>query len=315
MSRYLLLSVLALLALLNGACATHTKSPPKGVASQQGDNAYPAAPPISYNGPQYMVAITSFGNAVPDRIPGWGQIAADILKTELEASGLSVVELDKPALGTPASTSPSSNSAVTNLVDRRPDIASNGFDYLLSGQIKGYSEVEEGIDAIRFQQTSIVSRVTLEYALVDVASGRILDAGPYTGQYRKITPGASDLGAKSVFDPDLLEGALRDALYRTSEKVVRKLSAVPFHGILVDVNGNSVLLRAGSRSQLKLGTPLAVYRRGEALQDAITGQPLGYKEQMIGIITVNDHRNESISEATILSGTDLRKGDIARPLP
>jgi hypothetical protein len=105
------------------------------------------------------------------------------------------------------------------------------------------------------------------------------------------------------------------ALAKATEKVIRKLSTMPFQGKLLAVDGQSLVLKAGNRSQLKQGTQLDLYHAGEIPRDPDNRQILGYKENKIGVIKINHNQNENFSEAAILSGSGFQVGDIARALP
>ncbi|MGA7749487.1 MAG: hypothetical protein WCA63_05015, partial [Gallionella sp.] len=248
------------------------------------------------------------------KVSGIGEAAATILRTQLETAGLKTIELDDNALKEMDKFKEQQRLGAVKTSGKSADSGFDAPDFRLSGAITAYSEVEEGIDTITFQKKSVVARVSVDYALSDIATGKPFLAESGTGEYRKNITGALGLGAKSSYDPELRDDALRDALAQTSEKLIRKLSALPFQGKLISVDSQSVVLRAGSRSQLKEGTQLAVYQVSDALRDPDSGQNSGYKETRIGVIKVNRHLNETISEASIVSGSGFQIGDIARPL-
>lgn len=309
MFRNLLGFLLAALALATGGCATHGDGQVKGGHIPLEQKVTPETQGISYKGPQYNIAILDFENNVPQKIGGAGELAAAILDAQLASVGLNGFRASKSSHNITPPTSLIAGSA-----EKYVDSASEGFDYRVSGEITAYSEVEENIDTVRFQKTSVVSRVRLAYQLVDASSGNMLEGGTCSGEYRTVIPDAPDASTKSMFDPGLFEGALRDALAKATDRIVHKLSAMPFHGRLVSVDANTVLLRAGSRSQLRIGTPLAVYRTAELRRDPDSGEITGRREEMVGIITVTRHQDENFSEASVMSGSGFQIGEIARPL-
>ena len=315
MSRHIIYIILAALTLTTSACITHMTGQAKDDSTLSGQTQQLESAGAAYTGPQYTIGIVQFDNKAPAKVTGVGEAAATILRTQLETAGLKTILLDENSLKESDKFIALQRSGVIKTGGKYADSGFDALDYRLSGAITAYSEVEEGVDAIVFQKKSVVARVTVDYALVDIATGKPLVAESGAGEYRKTTTGALGLGAKSSFDPNLRDGALRDALAKATEKVIRKLSAMPFQGKLLAVDGQSLMLKAGTRSQLKEGTQLTVYHVGETLRDPDNGQILGFKENKIGVIKINHHQNENLSEAIILSGSGFQIGDIARPIP
>jgi hypothetical protein len=155
----------------------------------------------------------------------------------------------------------------------------------------------------------------VDYALVDLATGKALVAESGAGEYRKKTTGALGLGAKSSFDPNLRDGALRDALAKAMNKMIAKLGKQPFRGKILAIDSGSVTIRAGTRSHLTEGAQLAVYRPGQELRDPDSGEVLGRKETKIGVIRIVEHQNERLSDATVVSGQGFQSGDVVKLIP
>ncbi|MFZ2540495.1 MAG: hypothetical protein WAW75_01845 [Gallionella sp.] len=315
MSRLIATFVLTVVACLISACTTHTSGKAKDDSTLSGQTQQLESAGAAYTGPQYTIGIVQFDNKAPARVSGVGEAAATILRTQLETAGLKTILLDENALKEADKFKALQRSGVVKIGKKDADSGFDALDYRLSGSITAYSEVEEGVDAIVFQKKTVVARVTVDYAFVDIATGKPLVAESGAGEYRKTTTGALGLGAKSSFDPNLRDGALRDALAKATEKVIRKLSSMPFQGKLLAVDRSSLILKAGRRSQLKEGTQLTVYHIGEALVDPDNGQVLGYRESKVGIIQIGSHQNENLSNATVVSGSGFQVGDLAKPMP
>lgn len=316
MSRHTVsIALAASLMLVTSACTTHMSGKAKDDSTWSGETRQLESAGAAYTGPQYTIGIVQFDNKAPAKVSGVGEAAATILRTQFETAGLKTILLDENALKEAEKFKALQRSGVIKTGTKDADSGFDALDYRLSGAITAYSEVEEGIDAVVFQKKSVVARVTVDYAFVDIATGKPLVAESGAGEYRKTTTGALGLGARSSFDPNLRDGALRDALAKATEKVIRKLSAMPFQGKLLAIDSQFLVLKAGTRSQLKEGAQLAVYRVGEALRDPDNGQVLGYKENKIGVIQINRHQNENLSEATVVSGTGFQAGDVVKPIP
>ena len=315
MSHHAFTLILASTLFAISACTTHISGKVKDDSTLSGETRALESAGSAYTGPQYTIGIIQFDNKAPTKVSGVGEAAATILRTQLETAGLDAILLDENSLKERDKLIALQQSGTLQTGQKNASEGLAPLDYRLSGAITAYSEVEEGVDAIVFQKKTIIARVTVDYALIDIATGRPLVAESGAGEYRKTTTGTLGLGAKSSFDPNLRDGALRDALGKATEKVILKLNTTPFRGKILAVDSQSVILKAGTRSQLKNGTQLDVYHVGDALRDPDNGQILGYKESKAGVIQIRNHQNENLSEAAIISGAGLQAGDVARQKP
>jgi curli biogenesis system outer membrane secretion channel CsgG len=267
---------------------------------------------VKYSGPQYNVAILTFKNKTPSRVLGVGEAATDILRTIVKKAGLEPIVLSEDEMREQERLI---ELQQTGAVKTGRKSASEGFeslDYRVSGAVTSYSELEEGSDILIAQSKTQVARVQVDYALVDVATGRSLLAESGMGEYRKKTGGLFGLGSKSSVDVGLREGALRDALTKAMTRMVEKLNAQPFKGAVLAIDGPVVVVRAGTRSRIEPGTVLSVYRPGADLVDPDTGRVIGKRQKKIGEIVLTEHQGERISEAEISSGAGFRAGDIIK---
>ncbi|NOU00745.1 MAG: hypothetical protein HOO95_04110 [Gallionella sp.] len=313
MSRHFITTLWVTLVLLTTACSTSMSGKAKDDSTLSGQTQQLETAGAAYTGPQYTIGIVQFENKAPAKVTGIGEAAATILRTQLESAGLQTIMLDEGALKEADKITALQKTGVIKMGKKDASVGFDALDYRLSGAITAYSEVEEGVDAIVFQKKSTVARVTVDYALIDIATGKPLVAESGAGEYRKTTTGALGLGSKSSFDANLRDGALRDALAKATEKVIRKLSAMPYQGKILAIDSDFIVLKAGTRSQLKIGSQLNVYHIGDALRDPDNGQVLGYKENKVGVVQITRHQNENLSEATVVSGTGFKAGDLIKP--
>ncbi|MGA9666064.1 MAG: hypothetical protein WBQ69_06395 [Gallionella sp.] len=311
MSRHIALIILFAITVCSGGCST----PMSGQTKGSGNTQLAESAGAIFAGPQYTIEIVKFNNMVPTKVSGAGEAAATILRTQLEAAGLNTILLDTNAVKEEDQTIALSSTSPAKTGGKHLESSFDHADFRLSGAITAYSEVEEGIDANAFQKRSVVARTSVDYALTDVVTGKPLLSESGTGTYRKDLTGTPAMGAKSMYDPNVRDNVLRDALAKAVDKVVQKLNTLPFQGRLLSVDGPIVMLRAGSRSQLKDGAQLIVFHVGDALHDPISGQILGYKETRVGVIRINRNSDENTSEASIVSGSGFQAGDIARYNP
>lgn len=265
-----------------------------------------------YSGPQYNIAILAFSNKTPSRVLGVGEAATDILRTIVKKAGLEPISLTE---GEMREQEKLIALQQTGAVKTGKKNAAEGFDpvdFRISGAVTSYSEVEESSDVLVAQSKTQVARVQVDYALVDVATGKTLLAESGMGEYRKKTGGVLGFGSRSTADVGLREGALRDALTKAMTRMVEKLNAAPFQSRIVAIDGPTVIIRAGTKSRLAPGTVLGVFRPGQDLVDPDTGRVIGKREKRIGEIMVTDHSGERVSEATIKSGVGFSVGDVIK---
>ncbi len=305
------LLIFALFFILSG-CSPSIKGSVKDDISRTGESGRLEKEGIDYRGPAYNVAIIAFRDKTPGKALGVAKAATEILRTLVKHAGLEPVVLLKEDLR--------EQKALTRLQDKgllkkgKKDVRA-GFedvDFRISGAVTSYSEVEESSNVLLTQSKTVISRVQVDYALIDVETGKSLVADSGAGEYRKKTGGFLGLGSKSTFDMSLRDGALRDALTKAMTNIVAKLNSLPFRGRVLAVEGDTLYVRAGTKSRLSKGTVLSVYSSGKELVDPDTGRVIGHAESKIGEVVLASHQDESISRATIKTGSGFKVGDIIR---
>lgn len=265
-----------------------------------------------YKGPEYNVAILEFDNKTPAKTIGVGEAATDILRTLVKQTGLEPIVLTKGEIGQQERLM---ELEQTGALKKGIKDTSGGFDsvdFRITGSVTSYHEIEETMDTLVAQRKKHIARVQVDYALVDVATGKSLLAESGMGEYSKTTGGVFGLGGKSTADPGLRDGALRDALSKAMTKMAEKLNQMPFQGRVLHVDGPEITIRAGTRSRLASGTVFSVYRPGEDLVDPDTGRVIGKREKLIGEVTLDSHQGERISVARTTAGSGFKAGDVIR---
>ena len=306
------LMVTVVLAL--AACSPTISGQVKDDASVTGQTQKLEAAGANYHGPAYTVAILKFANKTPSKVLGIGEAATDILRTQLKAAGLEPIDISEDAMQQHEELI---KHQQTGAVKKGKKDAAEGFesvDYRVQGAITAYSEAEEGSDMLIMQKKTQIARVTVDYSLIDIATGKSLLAESGAGEYKKETGGVLGFGSRSTADVGLRDGALRDAFSKVLEKMVNKLTSLPYQSRIMLIEGPTVIIRAGEKSKLAAGTKLGVYRAGQDLIDPETGRSMGKREKLIGEITLMSHQNDRISEAKITSGTGFVAGDIVRAM-
>jgi hypothetical protein len=296
--------ILASFILATSACSTNTH--------EQINNPGAASTAKFHIVPQYSLGLKPFTSKAIIHPPEIRNSATKILSAKLEDSGLRVTTFSTNNLDAQNS---ATHSTIVPPAKGYTDENLGNIEFHLSGVITGYSKVEESIDTIAFQQRTFVARVSLDFTLSDSVSGKPILSKSVTGEYRKLTSDSAIFGMKDHRDHALIDGALKKALGKASGEIVQALSAIPFQGKIIDVTNKSVILKAGTRSNLEVDTELDIFHVGEAILDLSSGKIASYLENKVGSIQIIKHQNSNLSEATIVEGSSIQAGDIARQDP
>lgn len=267
---------------------------------------------FDYRGPRYSIAILNFNNKTPSRTLGIGEAATDIMRTLIKEAGLEPVVLSPGEMKEQERLIELQQTGALKTGQRDAAAGFDSVDFRLTGSVTSYSEIAETFDVLLGQSKTIVARVQVDYALVDIATGRSLVADSGTGVYKKKTTKFLGIGSGSTSDPTLRDGALRDALTRSIKNMVNALNARAFVGRILFIGDGDILIRAGEKSRLDVGTVLSVYRIGDDLIDPDTGRSIGKRQKKIGELVITGHQDDQISYTSAESGGGFMKGDVLK---
>jgi curli biogenesis system outer membrane secretion channel CsgG len=267
-----------------------------------------------YQGPKLRVGVVNFQNKTPSKVLGIGEAAADILGTILQKTGRFIVVpqqdtesiMQQQRMGATGAINPDTAARMGEIL---------GLNAIVTGAVTAYSETEEGKDFIIGKSKKQIARVTVDYRIVDTTTGVQLMADSGAGIYEKSVTTVLGAGGKAGYDPDLRDGALRDALTKAMVNMMKGLGKRKWSGRVAQVDGRDLYINAGEKSGLQVGTMLDVYRAGKAIIDPVTKVKLGQTETRIGqaLVTKNDLGDQGdLSIATPSSGTGFQIGDIVK---
>jgi curli biogenesis system outer membrane secretion channel CsgG len=269
---------------------------------------------LEYKGPKLRVGVVNFQNKTPSRVLGIGEAAADILGTILQKTDRFIV-IPQQDMESILSQQRMGATGVIN-----PDTAAEmgkvlGLNAIVTGAVTAYSETEEGADYLVAKSKKQIARVTVDYRIVDTTTGVQLMADSGAGIYSKSVSRVLGMGSKAGYDPDLRDGALRDALNKAMVNMMQKLDTKKWSGRIAQVDGENLYINAGQKSGLNIGDKLKVFRPGKDIIDPQTKVKLGTTENLIGeaIVQQNDIGDQAdLSIATPTSGTGFKPGDIVK---
>ncbi len=267
-----------------------------------------------YKGPKLRVGVVNFQNNTPSRVLGIGEAAADILGTILQKTDRFIVIpqqdmesiLSQQRLGATGVINPDTAAEMGKVM---------GLNAIVTGAVTAYSETEEGADYLVAKSKKQIARVTVDYRVVDTTTGVQLMADSGAGIYSKSASRVLGMGSKAGYDPDLRDGALRDALTKAMVNMMQKLGARKWNGRVAQIDGEDLYINAGQKSGLNVGDKLKVFRTGKDIVDPVTKMKLGTTENLIGeaIVQQNDLGDQAdLSIARPTSGTGFKPGDIVK---
>jgi curli biogenesis system outer membrane secretion channel CsgG len=316
-SRLVLMAMIASGLVFSAGCAPSTSGAVKDDTTLTGTSkelAKTTTDVEEYQGPKLRVGVVNFQNKTPSKVLGIGEAAADILGTILQKTGRFIIIpqqdmesiMQQQHLGATGAVNPDTAAKMGEIL---------GLNAIVTGAVTAYSEAEEGKDFILGKSKKQIARVTVDYRIVDTTTGVQLMADSGAGIYEKSVTTVLGAGGRASYDPDLRDGALRDALTKAMVNMQKQLGKRKWQGRIAQVEGRDLYINAGEKSGLQVGTKLDVFRTGKAIIDPVTRVKLGTTESKIGqaLVTKNDLGDQAdLSIATPSSGSGFQIGDIVK---
>jgi curli biogenesis system outer membrane secretion channel CsgG len=103
-----------------------------------------------------------------------------------------------------------------------------------------------------------------------------------TGTYQGIALGGNQFWSTPL--GEATRGAINDAVV----EITRSLAQRPWEGQVVEFDGVSLIVNAGSEAGVRVGSRMAVERTGRVLTDPATGQILNAQKIPLGMVVIND---------------------------
>lgn len=265
------------------------------------------------------VAIVDFENK--SQHGGWrvGRGAADVLTTELvKGTDFDVFERDRLVsimeeqnLGSSGRIDPATAAKLGKII---------GVQYIVTGAVTEYGQSSGGGGGGGVHVGKKGYHASVDVRVVDVNTSRIVFADTGSGHKSSMNVRVFGFGGGESWNEKSASEAMRGAV----TEVVTKLAKADFAGdqsaaakpagpvLLADVAGSDIVLNAGSGAGLKVGQTLTVKRKGREIKDPATGAVLKVTYKTLGKIKLTSVES-SYAEATVVSGSDFKVGDIAEP--
>jgi len=143
-------------------------------------------------------------------------------------------------------------------------------------------------------------------------SGLLLGGGG--GSYGGAGGGAVDMSSKN-FGDTILGEAVGQAVTDVAKQLDDKASSLPtqvlqISGLVADVSGNTLIVNVGSKTGVKVGDVLGIFRQGRQIKDPATGKVLKTVVTKVGDVTITEV--EDTSSTGTYEGQPPKVGDAVR---
>ena len=267
-------------ALLLGACAT---SPPVTGPSEQ-----PSAPagefrrggaaaPVVTTGPMLRVAVVKFQDKSAYGRGRLGGAVQDILTTELAKSGRFIlvarggdldVILDEQDLAKAGGVKAGTGAAAGEVL---------GLNAVVTGAVSQFGVKQKSATYLVGASKTQTAEATVDVRVIDAATGQVIFADSGNGVHETSSTQVLGIGGATGYDETIEGKALRAAIAKFIDNMVRRLEAIEWSGKVAAVDGDEVTVNAGRKTGLLAGDRLRVFGEGREVIDPDTKVSLGRK--------------------------------------
>ncbi len=271
------------------------------------------APMPELSGPKKRVGIFEFENKSRYGQRALSQAATDVLYSELEKSGMFVL-YERAELEQLEKEWDLVESGRVNLSTAAQVGKLTGVQAVVVGTISEFGIWDEALDYGAYKKKTEIAEATVDVRVVDATNGRIIAAETGTGRTERELETVLGFGEKASFDETMADKALRAAITKFIDQLVRELNQMPWEGRVADVETSAgtelIYVNAGRKSGMPMGELLTVKRVTGKLTDPVTQEFLGYKTVPLGMAEVIDYVGEDVSIARMTSGSGAGRGDM-----
>ena len=179
-----------------------------------------------------------------------------------------------------------------------------------------------GFGGGKFGKKKGKATVAVTARIIDTNTGEILASKTGKGEFQRsgLMLGGMGAGGISMGSSDFRETILGEAVHAAVDDLAKQLieengkqPTVEYviRGMIADVEGSSLILNVGSGAGLKAGDTLKILRVKRTVKDPATGKVLREITTSLGEARI-DEVDEGSSMATVISGSDVKVGDLVR---
>ena len=263
-------------------------------------------PPL--RGPKRRVAVAEFDNKTIYGKRRLGGAAADVLTTELVRSGRFIM-LERQRMAAIMKEQQLGMEMVVDATTAAKVGKMLGAQAVVVGTISKFGVKTEGKDVGFYKRKTQIAECSVDIRIVDTTSAEIVFAESGEARVSKTVKELFGAGGKMSYDETLEQDAMRKAIQEVISKVILNLSEAPWFCSVADVEGEEVILDAGQKSGLKVGTELVVHHLGKEIRSPTTGLVIGQRKTRAGTVRVDGYMGEDASTAETFEGGPMKVGD------
>ncbi len=302
--------LIAMLVIINYACA-----PSKTVKMEHTTTVKETEKvEAKYTGPKRRIGVVEFENKTAYGQRRLGQVASDILVTELVKSDkFIVIERDKMD-----KIIQEQKLQQSGIIDPMTAVKLGqilGLEAIVVGAVTQFGVKKEGSDYLLAQSKQQVAEVSVDIRVIDVQTGQVILADSGKGITKSKKASFLGMGTRGGYDETLEGEALRAAIVKFVDNISNQLNKKPWSATIADAYGDEIYINAGSNSNINIGLKLSCYKQGKEIRDPKSNLIIGYREEYLGDFEVirycGDSGECSVAKAIKMEQTP-KAGDICR---
>jgi len=237
--------------------------------------------------PKRKVAIAEFKNETRFGSKRLGSNLTDVITTELVKSNRFIVLEREDLAKVMQEINFSSTLGQGQLASEREF---QDADYVITGAITKYSVNTTGNKGIISSSKTQRAEISFDMKMINVRTGEIVlsDQGEGVSDVEYGT--TLGVGSTGGYDEGLEQEAFRAAAIDVMDNIIETVDKTPWMANVAKISGNKLYINAGQKSNVDIGTKLAVYKQGEKIE--FNGKFLGFEETKIGVAKVVDYLGE-----------------------
>jgi len=237
--------------------------------------------------PKRKVAVAEFKNETRFGSKRLGSNLTDVITTELVKSNRFIVLEREDLAKVMQEINFSSTLGQGQLASEREF---QDADYVITGAITKYSVNTTGNKGIISSSKTQRAEISFDMKMINVRTGEIVlsDQGEGVSDVEYGT--TLGVGSTGGYDEGLEQEAFRAAAIDVMDNIIETVDKTPWMANVAKISGNKLYINAGQKSNVDIGTKLAVYKQGEKIE--FNGKFLGFEETKIGVAKVVDYLGE-----------------------
>ncbi len=303
-------------AALLAACAT---TPPVTGPSEQpsvpaaGIRRGGPAGPIVTTGPKLRVAVLKFQDKSAYGRGRLGGAVQDILTTELAKSGRFIlvarggdldVILDEQDFAKTGAVKAGTGAKAGEVL---------GLNAVVTGAISQFGVKQKSATYLGGASKTQTAEATVDVRVVDASTGQVIFADSGNGVHEASSTQVLGIGGATGYDETIEGKALRAAIAKFIDNMVRRMEAIEWSGKVAAVDGDEVTVNAGRKTGLVAGDRLRVFGEGREVIDPDTKVSLGRKPgREKGEIEVADFFGDDAAVCRRVAGEGFAVNDIVK---